>query len=250
MHLIISTSWQRGFKEWGVFTSNAKKVTILVISFLRNSCPPCRKTVCVCEPWLCLWNKLSSPPQGRICFRNWRAFSWFQNKTHSTHLTVSLQTSWVRFVEKKMEFQFLVVIRTYSILFPVSFKPIFKTVCRMTKCRWDQGSMSSMRAHIQGHSQGFLKVYLLTATDDSKGVKWRHDRESCEQGPQGHDWRMTECRWDQKHMSSMRAQIQGDNQGVRKPIARAFRRYISRLKHMSASAPSDAFSSVSWISAT
>jgi len=35
----------------------------------------------------------------------------------------------------------------------------------------DATSMSSMSAHIQGHGQGFLAVYLLIATDESVSVK-------------------------------------------------------------------------------
>ena len=53
-----------------------------------------------------------------------------------------------------------------------------KQVCRMTDIRWDQESMSLMSAHIQGHGQGFLAVYLLIATDESARVKWRHFHES------------------------------------------------------------------------
>ena len=85
----------------------------------------------------------------------------------------------------------------------------------MTECCWDQEGISSLRAHIQAHSQGFATVYRLIAIDDSKGVKWRHFHESCKPGPPRHVCCMTACRWDQGGMSSMRANIQARCQGYR-----------------------------------
>jgi len=100
----------------------------------------------------------------------------------------------------------------YIFQFVVRVQETPRHVYRMTECRWDQGSMSSMRWHFQGHNQVFLGAYFLMTTDNSKSIKWRHLSESCGSDPPRHVCRMTECYWVQGTMSSTRGHIQGYNQ--------------------------------------